>query len=56
MANFEKMDVSTLVSALVGILVIMISSIFYFSRKQNEELSEEELVAVVFHELSYVLI
>ncbi|KIH59653.1 WD domain, G-beta repeat protein [Ancylostoma duodenale] len=41
--DIEKMDIPTLVSALVGILVIMISSIFYFTRKQNEDLSVEEL-------------
>ncbi|KAL6734705.1 hypothetical protein Aduo_005215 [Ancylostoma duodenale] len=43
MMDIEKMDIPTLVSALVGILVIMISSIFYFTRKQNEDLSVEEL-------------
>ncbi|KAK6736964.1 hypothetical protein RB195_019575 [Necator americanus] len=43
MANFEEMDIPTLVSALVGFLVIMISSVFYFSRKQKEELEKQRL-------------
>ncbi|KAK5975718.1 Transducin beta protein 2 [Trichostrongylus colubriformis] len=42
MMNFEKMDMPTMISAFVGILVIMISSILYFAKKQSEEEPHEE--------------
>ncbi|CAJ0605600.1 unnamed protein product [Cylicocyclus nassatus] len=42
MLDIEKMDIATLISALVGILVVMISSIFYFTRKESQEPKREE--------------
>ncbi|KAK6051925.1 WD domain, G-beta repeat protein, partial [Cooperia oncophora] len=41
MMNFEEMDMPTMLSAFVGILVIMITSIFYFTKKQSEESPRE---------------
>ncbi|VDO34422.1 unnamed protein product [Haemonchus placei] len=37
MMDFENMDVATMFSAFIGILVIMVSSIYYFTKKQREE-------------------
>ncbi|KAE9420775.1 hypothetical protein Angca_003972, partial [Angiostrongylus cantonensis] len=42
MMNVEDMDIPTLVSVLVGILVIMSSSILYFLRKQKDEPIDEK--------------
>ncbi|VDN26934.1 unnamed protein product [Cylicostephanus goldi] len=42
MLDIEKMDMATLISALVGILVIMISSIFFFITKESQESKREE--------------
>ncbi|VDP62787.1 unnamed protein product [Heligmosomoides polygyrus] len=41
MMNFEEMDPLTILSMFVGILVIMVTSILYFARKQSEEPAQE---------------
>ncbi|KAK6024530.1 WD domain, G-beta repeat protein [Ostertagia ostertagi] len=54
MMNFEEMDVTTMLSAFIGILVIMVSSIFYFTKKQSEETPqnhEEDEAATLVEEV-----
>ncbi|VDM66395.1 unnamed protein product [Strongylus vulgaris] len=44
MLDIEHMDVSTLISALVGIFVIMVSSILYFTRKESQKLKGKDTI------------
>ncbi|VDL83217.1 unnamed protein product [Nippostrongylus brasiliensis] len=43
MINFEEMDLPTMLSAFVGVLVILITSIIYFMKKESEHTKEEDL-------------